>query len=52
MPLDILSHTHTLGSASTVTPGPSIVELITFGALSWGTTLPTPVMTWFFAFFG
>ena len=36
MPL-ILPHTHTLGSNSTATQGPSVVdELITFAALSWG----------------
>ena len=34
MPL-ILPHTHTLGSNSTATQGPSVVELITFAALSW-----------------
>ena len=44
--------THTLGSISTTTPGPSVVELITFAALSWGTTLSAPTMTWFFTFFG
>ena len=27
--------THTLGSNSTATQGPSVVELITFAALSW-----------------
>ena len=31
----ISSHTHTIGSNSTTTPGPSVVELITFAALSW-----------------
>ena len=34
MPL-ILPHTHTLGSNSTATLGPSVVELITFATLSW-----------------
>ena len=44
--------THTLGSISTATPGPNVVELITFAALSWCTTLPTPVITWFSAYWG
>ena len=44
--------THTLGSISTATPGPSVVELIAFAALSWGTTWPTPVITWFFTYYG
>ena len=31
----ILPHTHTLGSNSTATQGPSVIELIVFAALSW-----------------
>ena len=47
-----LTHIPVLDSISTATAGPSVVGLITFAALSWGTTLPTPVMTWFFAHYG
>ena len=32
---NVFAHTHTLGSNSTATLGPRIVELITFGAISW-----------------
>ena len=31
----LLMSSHTLGSNSTTTQGPSVVELITFAALSW-----------------
>ena len=33
--MPLICHTHTLGSNSTATLGPSVVELIVFAALSW-----------------
>ena len=33
--MPLICHTHTLGSNSTATLGPGVVELITFAGLSW-----------------
>ena len=33
--MPLICHTHTLGSNSTATLGPGVVELIVFAALSW-----------------
>ena len=49
MLLDLLLHTQ-LGSVSTTTAGQGVVELIAFAALSWGTTLPIPFVTWMFIY--
>ena len=37
-------YTHTLGSNSTTTLGPSVVELITFAALSWTFTVSVIIL--------
>lgn len=43
--LNVLPLTHTSGS--TLSGTPSVIELITFAALYWGSTMATPVLTWF-----
>ena len=45
MPL-ILPHTHTLGSNSTAILEPSVIELITFAALSWYVITLLPPIIW------
>ena len=39
------THTHTLGSNSTATQGPSVGELITFAALSWTVIVLVGILT-------
>ena len=44
--------THTLGSNSTATLGPSVVELITFAALSWSVIVLIVILVAIFWYFG
>ena len=44
--------THTLGSNSTATQGPSVVELITFAALSWSVIVLIVILVAIFWYFG